>query len=339
MKAVNDGPYIFYKENNILVKSIVVKRGKPSVQSAHYTLAQREEISLSCTFREHPAWNFSIRLKSTLGIAPSVYPPAEKILAISDIEGNFEAFRSLLLGNGVIDHQYNWTFGKGHLVLAGDCFDRGEHVTACLWLLYSLEEKAAQQGGYVHFILGNHEIMNMSGDLRYLHEQYIYHAQLLGVDYRQLYSPATELGRWLITKNIMEKIGPVLFVHGGIATFVNILGYPLAALNQLCRPWYFTPGLAPPVVYELLSSPDSPFWYRGYATGDASIYQVNNTLRKFEVEHIVIGHTTVEQATTFFDGKVIDIDTPHAFGVSEGVLITKEGIFRVGKEGRKERMV
>ena len=339
MKAVNDGPYVFYKENYILVKSIVVKRGKPTVQSAQFNLAEKEEVSLSCTFREHPAWNFSTRLKSALGTAPSVYPPAEKILAISDIEGNFDAFRSLLLANGVIDSKYNWTFGKGHLVLVGDCFDRGEQVTACLWLLYNLEEKAIQQGGYVHFILGNHEIMNMSGDLRYLHEQYLYHARLLGMDYRQLYSSTTELGRWLITKNIMEKIGPVLFVHGGVASYVNILGYPLQALNQLCRPWYFTPELAPPVVYELLSSSDAPFWYRGYAMGGASMQQVNHTLRKFDVEHIVIGHTTVEQASSFFNGKVIAIDTPHAFGVSEGVLITQDGIYRVGKEGRKERIV
>ena len=50
MNAVNDGPYVFYKENNILVKSIVVKRGKPSVQSAQFTLAEKEEIPLSCTF-------------------------------------------------------------------------------------------------------------------------------------------------------------------------------------------------------------------------------------------------------------------------------------------------
>lgn len=338
MKAVNDGPYIFYKENKILVRSIATKRGKPSVQSAQFTLAQKEEIIISCSFQEHPQWNFSTRLKSTLGTEPSIFPPVDKILAISDIEGNFEAFRGLLLGNGVINEQYNWIFGKGHLVLAGDCFDRGEHVTPCLWLLYSLEEKAVQQGGYVHFILGNHEIMNMSGDLRYLHERYFYNAQLLGMDYRQLYSPATELGRWLITKNIIEKIGPVLFVHGGVSSTVNLFNYSLPALNQLCRPWYFTPELAPPVVYELLYSSDSPFWYRGYAMGDATMQQVNNTLRKFDVQHIVTGHTTVERVTTFFNGKVIDVDTPHAFGMSEGVLLEKGELFRAGKEGRKERI-
>lgn len=338
MKAVNDGPYIFYKENHILVKSIVSKSGKPYVQSAQFSLSQKDSITVKCSFDEQPSWNFSTRLKSALGTAPAVYPAAERILALSDIEGNFKALRNLLLGNGVIDEQYNWTFGKGHLVLNGDCFDRGEHVTPCLWLLYNLEEKAEQQGGCVHFILGNHEIMNMSGDLRYLNEKYFYSAQLLGLDYRQLYSPATELGRWLITRNIMEKIGPVLFVHGGVATFVNLLGHTLPALNQLCRPWYFSPELAPPMVYDLLNSSDSPFWYRGYAMGEASIQQVNNTLRKFEVQHIVIGHTTVEQVTTFFDKKVIDIDTPHAFGLSEGILIEPKGIFRAGKEGKGPRI-
>jgi hypothetical protein len=339
MKAVNDGPYIFYQENSILVKSIVNKRAKPSVQSAQFSLAQRDNIIVNCSFDEQPSWNFSTRLKNDLGSAPAVYPAAEKILALSDIEGNFEAFRSLLLGNGVIDGQYNWTFGKGHLVLNGDCFDRGEHVTPCLWLLYSLEEKAVQQGGYVHFILGNHEIMNMSGDLRYLNDKYLYNARLLGLDYRQLYSPATELGRWLVTKNIMEKIGPVLFVHGGVAAFVNLLDYSLPALNRLCRPWYFTPELAPPVVYNLLYSSESPFWYRAYAMGGASMQQVNNTLRKFDVQHIVIGHTTVEQVTTFFDKKVIDIDTPHAFGKSEGILVEEKRIFRVGKEGKIMRII
>jgi hypothetical protein len=338
MKAFNDGPYVFYKEQQILVKSIVSRRGKPLVQSSAFSQEQKADIPLSCSFREHRRWNFPIRLKNKLTTEPCIFPEPEKILAISDIEGNFEALRSLLLGNGVIDARYNWAFGKGHLVMNGDCFDRGDEVTACLWLLYSLEEKAREQGGYVHFILGNHEIMNMSGDLRYLHEQYFYSARLMEMDYLGCYSPATELGRWLATKNIMEKIGPVLFVHGGVSAAINALRYPLPVINQLARPWYWIPEQAPPEIYYLFYAADSPFWYRGYATGEAGEQDVNNTLRQFGVRLIVIGHTTVERATAFFDGKVIGVDTPHAFGVSEGVLIEKGGVYRVGKEGRKERM-
>ena len=46
-------------------------------------------------------------------------------------------------------------------------------VTEVLWLIYSLEEKAKAAGGYVHYILGNHEIMNMSNDLRYVQNRYM----------------------------------------------------------------------------------------------------------------------------------------------------------------------
>ncbi|GAA0549083.1 metallophosphoesterase [Chitinophaga japonensis] len=343
MNAVTDGPYIFYQGNRILVKSIATRSGKPQPQTAYFTPQQKAAITVNCTFPGHPGWNFSIPLKEALHPEPAVFPEAARIFAISDIEGNFEAFRHLLLAGGVIDEQYNWTFGPGHLVMNGDCFDRGEHVTECLWLLYGLEEKARQQGGYVHFILGNHEIMNMTHDLRYVHEKYLVSARLLRKDYGLFYTPDTELGRWLATKNIMEKIGPVLFVHGGVSAAVNALPYSLAELNGLCRPWYFMPPLAAPaqlaVLYDLLFSSDAPFWYRGYAMGGATLQQVAATLEKFDVRHIVIGHTTVEQATAFFEGKVIDIDTPHAFGMSEGVLIKQGKIWRVGKEGRGKRMV
>ena len=92
---------------------------------------------------------------------------------ISDIEGNFGAFRKLLQGNRVIDENFNWTYGKDHLVLVGDFVDRSTMVTEVLWLIYSLEEKAKAAGGYVHYILGNHEIMNMSDELDYVQERYI----------------------------------------------------------------------------------------------------------------------------------------------------------------------
>jgi hypothetical protein len=52
-----------------------------------------------------------------------------KMLILSDIEGNFGAFRKLLQANHVIDDNFNWTFEKNHLVLIGDFVDRGTMVT------------------------------------------------------------------------------------------------------------------------------------------------------------------------------------------------------------------
>lgn len=337
MKAATDGPHIFYEGNTILVKSITSRQGKPVAAVQSFPLEEKDRITVHCTFPEHPEWNFSTPLQPVLQPQPSVYPAAGKLLAISDIEGNFNALRGLLLANGVIDHQYSWTFGNGRLVLTGDCMDRGPHVTECLWLFYSLEIKAREQGGYVHFILGNHEIMNMTDDLRYVPEKYLDNARLLQRGYTLWYKPHTELGRWLATKNIIEKIGAVLFVHGGISSLVNALQLSIPDMNALCRPWYFT-GRPPwhPALYLLMYSPASPFWYRGYALGQATPQEVNDTLHRFQVQHIVIGHTTVDQLTTFFEGKVIDVDTLHAEGISEAVLFENEAIFRVDKQGRKD---
>jgi hypothetical protein len=83
---------------------------------------------------------------------------------------------------------------------------------------------------------------------------------------------------------------------------------------------------------------DAPFWYRGYATGNATLQQVNDTLQRFAVEHIIIGHTTVNQVTSFFNGKVIDVDTLHATGISEGLLLENGQLFRVDKTGRREAL-
>jgi hypothetical protein len=339
MQAAPDAPHIFYEGNTILVRSVAGTPRRPEASLQSFPLEHRHRITVHCTFTRHPEWNFSTPLQETLTVEPAVYSAAHRLLAISDIEGNFDALRDLLLANGVIDTHYSWTFGNGRLVLVGDCMDRGPHVTECLWLLYSLEIKARQQGGYVHLILGNHEIMNMADDLRYVPAKYLANARLLQCDYTLWYKPGTELGRWLATKNVVEKIGPLLFVHGGISSMVNDLQLSIPEMNELCRRRYFTqllPGHA--ASYLLMDAPDAPFWYRGYAMGNAAPQQVNDTLQRFAVEHIVIGHTTVNRVTSFFNGKVIDVDTLHANGISEGLLLENGQLFRVDKTGRREAL-
>ena len=88
---------------------------------------------------------------------PCRYSMVRSIVAISDIEGNFNGLVSFLINNKIIDDDFNWKFGVGHLVLVGDFVDRGNQVTQVLWLIYKLEYQAKEQGGQVHFILANHE--------------------------------------------------------------------------------------------------------------------------------------------------------------------------------------
>jgi len=262
------------------------------------------------------------------------------MLVISDIEGNFQPFCMHLIKARIIDKYLEWTFGNGHLVIVGDCFDRGEQVIECLWLIYSLEEKAKKQGGHVHFILGNHEIMNLNSDWRYIHPKYAVKKAASTTPAAALYDGNTELWRWLQTKNIIEKIGDVLFVHGGVSEELLKLNLSVSEINNIARPYYkqaielFTDS----VLHTIFNSDDSPFWYRGYYQQLAKEEQIEATLKHFGVSTIVTGHTVVDKITPFFNGKVINVDTDHAAGNSEALLIVRHRFYRIDNDGKRHRV-
>ncbi len=164
--VTRDGPYVFYNSDHI--ESIWIDNG--NVQKKIIDPAGNKIINVS--FSDHPDWNFSVPLRKKISIESSDYRQPKKLFFVSDIEGEFEAFRTLLINNQIIDSNYRWTFGDGHLVICGDLFDRGKEVVQELWLLYKLEDEARAGGGYVHTLLGNHDIMNLSGDVRYVQNFY-----------------------------------------------------------------------------------------------------------------------------------------------------------------------
>jgi hypothetical protein len=332
-----DGPYVQYKKDKVFAKYIMLNNGAKVVKAD--SIAQSEKTNLSLKVRtDDPLRFFEVRLKKELQNEKSEYPDVTKQLAISDIEGNFGAFRKLLQGNGVIDADFNWTFGDGHLVLIGDFFDRGEQVTEVLWLIYYLEEKAKAAGGYVHFVLGNHEIMNLSADLRYVQPKYKDNAAVLNEKYESMYDENTELGRWLRTKNIIEKIGNILYMHGGISAEVNKMNLSVSAIDQLARPYYAdTIFKYPDPKIDIILTDQGPFWYRGYYTGNkATPRQIDSTLTAFDVKHIVTGHTIVaDTVSVWYNGKVLNTDVHHSAGKSEALLIESDKYYRVNKEGKK----
>ena len=89
-------------------------------------------------------------------------------MAIGDIHGDFDDFVGILQRAGLIDKQNQWSGGKTTLVQLGDVIDRGPKPRPAMDLLMSLEAEAAKDGGRVVPLLGNHEVMNIMGDLRYV---------------------------------------------------------------------------------------------------------------------------------------------------------------------------
>jgi hypothetical protein len=327
-----DGPYVFYEPGRI--ESIQVDHG--TVQKKLIDPAGSKMLDVS--FSTHPEWNFSVTLRKKLSVESSQCRQPKKMFFVSDIEGEFGAFRSLLIHNGVIDSSYRWIFGEGHLVICGDLFDRGKEVVQELWLLYKLEDEARAAGGYVHTILGNHDIMNLSGDTRYVQAFYFADATLMGKKYPDLYSKQTELGRWLRTKNIVERVGEYLCLHAGISPVINAKGLFVQDINETCRPFY-DQGQNDHLLDSLGLYPffdeNSPFWYRGYFLEPrASLAAVDSTLTIYHAIKIIVGHTILTpNPAMYYSGKVIAIDVNEHEGQCAGVLYLDKKWWVVDGEG------
>jgi len=334
----NDGPYVQYKNDQVLAKYIIQANGEKIVRTDSVAVSQKNSLSLKVG-TDVPGEFFQVPLKQQLQDEKSEYKKVDKLFVLSDIEGNFAAFKKLLQGNGVIDSNYSWSFGKGHLVLVGDFFDRGEMVTEVLWLIYSLEEKAKAAGGYVHYILGNHEIMNLSGDLRYVRPKYLNNATILNEKYESMFNENTELGRWLRTKNVVEKINNIVFTHGGISADMNRMELDIADINKMARPFYADSTYKyPNSQTEIIYSDLGPFWYRGYYTGNDKITssQIDSSLSLFNIRHIVTGHTIVaDTISVWYGGRILNTDVHHAEGKSEALFIEDNKYYRVNADGKK----
>jgi Calcineurin-like phosphoesterase len=91
-----------------------------------------------------------------------------RIVAVGDVHGDLNSFVSILKAAQILDGNGKWSGGKSILVQTGDVLDRGAQGRQSLDLLMQLEQQSRKQGGRVYPLLGNHEVMNLMGDLRYV---------------------------------------------------------------------------------------------------------------------------------------------------------------------------
>lgn len=100
--------------------------------------------------------------------ARDVWTGVERIVAVGDLHGDYDQFVAVLASAGLIDSNEDWRGGKTHLVQTGDVLDRGADSRKIMDLLMKLVKQASRAGGYVHALIGNHESMNVYGDVRYV---------------------------------------------------------------------------------------------------------------------------------------------------------------------------
>jgi calcineurin-like phosphoesterase family protein len=120
---------------------------------------------------------------------------APRVVAVGDVHGAFDGFLSVLAFTGIVDDKGHWAGGQAHLVQTGDVLDRGPQAPQVLDLLMRLEGEARKAGGEVHALLGNHEVMNMLGDLRYVNAE----------EYKLFVTPESESLRQRFLESALER--------------------------------------------------------------------------------------------------------------------------------------
>ena len=343
-----EGPYVFYKNDTVVDVNYIRGNKEEGFYLDQTEYTTHASIAAKCFFALDST-RFDFVIKSNFKTPKTSYNDKNKILAVSDIESGYKAFRDFLINNQVIDRNLNWTFDQGHLVLVGDFVDRGFSTTQVLWFIYKLEQEAQNHGGQVHFIIGNHELKNMYGDHQAASLKYTFVASILGKTQSNLYDSNSLLGKWLSSKNAIESINGTLFAHGGLHPDVSNIDMSLEEINGLIRSNYYTAPYPKPNESDsdlLLSSKTGICWYRGYFKDDLTQEEIDKPLLKFKAKAIVVGHTVQSKIKSFYNGKVIGIDVRHPKDYhknwpnkkSEGLLIQGGYYFRVFNDGSQEAL-
>lgn len=284
--------------------------------------------------------------------AQSEWHGVERVVAIGDVHGDYAAFTEMLRAAGLIDGKDRWTGGKTHLVQGGDVPDRGPQTRKIMDLLMSLGKQAAKAGGHVHALIGNHDAMNVYGDLRYttpaefaafrtpeseqlrsnLWEQsgngqsdrskWEAEHPLGWVELRMEMGPKGTYGKWIRSHNTVVKINDAIYVHGGISP--KYVSMPLDQINAMVSAELSDVGKMKeggPV-----TASDGPLWYRGLAQeeGPAIEAHLSKVLSNYGVKHVIIAHTpTAGAIIPRFGCKVVlfDVGLSASYGGHRAFLI------------------
>jgi hypothetical protein len=197
--------------------------------------------------------------------AATQFRGVERVLAFADVHGAYAELHGLLRENGVIDAQDRWAMGRAHVVSLGDLLDRGADSRKVMDLLMRLQGEARAAGGALHVVLGNHEAMNLLGDLRYVDPgEFAAYVDLepagereraradwlrlrgesAGAEFERLFppgwfghraafAPGGTYGRWMLSLPVAVAIDGTLFMHGGPSPALR--GMTLAQLNLRYR--------------------------------------------------------------------------------------------------------
>jgi len=266
-------------------------------------------------------------------IQKSIYPAVKRIIVIGDIHGDYNMMIQLLKIGKLIDDNNKWIGKDTFVVQVGDQIDRCRPINqSChnkfstkndegndikILLFFSdLHVQATKYGGAVFSLLGNHELMNVDGNFKYV--SYTGLKELHNIDTRrQMFSKGQPLANFLAcTRHMILIIGSNLFAHAGLISIISE-NYGIESINQIMSLYLFNEidkynnftmydnimnkshKINSTMLSELLYSSESPLWTRYYGNLPSISENTDNLCNRnlnilkeiYKVDKIFVGHT------------------------------------------------
>ena len=265
-------------------------------------------------------------------------PAAPRIVAIGDIHGDVQAARAALKLGGAIDDAGAWVGGKLVVVQTGDQLDRGDDEPEILALFERLRSQAKAAGGALIALNGNHEIMNVQGDFRYVTPDGFHDflaaeapaplATLLAqvpADRRgraAAFLPGGAVAKRLALQPVVIQVGDSVFVHGGVLE--AHVRYGLGRVNREVHDWMLGAPTEP--APASVTNERALIWVRDYSDGEpssAACEELGRVLSALSAKRLVVGHTIQKEGiNSACAGRVwrIDVGLSRFYGGKPSVL-------------------
>ncbi len=264
--------------------------------------------------------------------------PAAGVIAVGDLQGDLVGLDAILRLCGMVDVRGDWCGGGRHLVLAGDLIGGHADARLCIEFVMRLEQQAARAGGWVHSLLGNHDLLPARGEIaKWTHgekQSYREHppAGAPTPRARDAFRGDSEPARWLRRRNAIVRIGDTLFAHAGLGPWCRSArpGAVNATVRAWIAHWQGRAAAPPPATQWAVGAPGmaresalacGPLWTRRFKPAGAARLrgaptraELGEWLQALGTNRLVVGHAPLDAAAIalehpYYGASVVMLDT------------------------------
>lgn len=287
-------------------------------------------------------WLVGVHACALAAPAPEPVPPAPtRLVAVGDVHGDLAATRRALALGGLVDAEGHWIGGTTVAVQLGDQLDRGDGERAILDWFEALRVQARAAGGDFVVLLGNHELMNVGGDYRYVtpgglaafadvpHDASHPALARIRPDARGRVAAFLPGGPYAVTLSdhpVIAVVGDTVLVHGGVLP--EHVAYGVARFNTEATGWLRAVAPRPDWVFQ----DTSPVWTRAYSSGVPDCARLGKALAALGARRMVVAHTPqLDGISSACEGRVwrIDVGMASHYGGKPAVVEIVDGTVRV----------